>query len=331
MKKALVTRKAQNPVIALEKAQQAAAAYARNSRSPATWRAYESDWNIFRAWSQSIGQSALPATSTTVALFLAAEAQAGRAPATLDRRLAAIRLMHVGAKLPSPHDAIEVAEVMSGIRRAWQKPPAQKAPAVDDQIQRLVDAVEPQTLKGLRDRALLLLGFAGAFRRSELVALDVAQLTRVPDEGLSVQIPRSKADQEGSGQLVAIAHVENSPYCPVQAVYDWLVAADISSGAVFLRMYRGDVVGTDRMTSQSVALIIKDLALKVGLDPIRYAGHSLRSGFATSAARNRANIFKIAAQTRHKKLDTLRAYVRDAELFEDHAAAGMLQPNARRR
>jgi site-specific recombinase XerD len=296
----------------------------RGSRSAATWRAYESDWTLFSAWCQSVDRPALPATPTAVALFLAAQARMGLAPSTLDRRLAAIRLTHFGAKHPSPHDALEVAEVMRGIRRAWKKPQAQKAPAVDEQIQRLVDAVEPQTLKGLRDRALLLAGFAVAFRRSELVALDVEHLT-ARAEGLSVLIASSKTDQEGQGQVVAIARVNDSPYCPVQAVSDWLVAADIKSGAVFRRMHRGDVVNYERLTSQSVALVIKGLALKIGLDPARYAGHSLRSGFLTSAARNRASIFKMADQSRHKSLDVLREYIRNEERFEDHAAEGMLQ------
>jgi hypothetical protein len=145
-------------------------------------------------------------------------------------------------------------------------------------------------------------------------------------EGLSVLIASSKTDQEGQGQVVAIACVKDSPYCPVQAVSDWLVAADIKSGAVFRRMHRGGVVNIERLTSQSVALVIKGLALKIGLDPARYAGHSLRSGFLTSAARNRASIFKMADQSRHKSLDVLREYIRNEERFEDHAAEGMLQP-----
>jgi integrase len=184
--------------------------------------------------------------------------------------------MHVGARLPSPHDALEVDEVLRGIRRTWKRPPAQKAPAVDDEIKRLVDAVEPRTLRGLRDRALLLLGFAGAFRRSELVALDVEHLTR-REEGLSVLITSSKTDPEGLGQRVAIARVKDSPYCPVQAVADWCVAGEILAGPLFRRMRRGDKVARDRLSAQSVALVIKDLALKIGLDPSRYAGHSLLS------------------------------------------------------
>jgi site-specific recombinase XerD len=317
---------AQLPVVGLEEALDAAAAYAKGSRAQATWRAYEADWRVFEGWCKQVGLEPLPASAHTVALFLSAQAKRGRAPATLGRRLAAIRLMHVGARHPSAHDAIEVAEVMRGIRRAWKKPVAQKAPAVDEEIKRMVNAVDPQTLHGLRDRALLLLGFAGAFRRSELVGLDVDHLTE-RDEGLAVLIAASKTDQEGAGQMIAIARVPHSDYCPVRAVLDWILVAGITSGPVFRRLLRGDRISRERLKAPSVALVIKQLAARVGLDPARYAGHSLRSGFLTSAAKNRASIFKMADQSRHKSLDVLRAYVRNEERFEDHAAEGLLQGN----
>jgi integrase len=317
----------QLPILSLEQAREAAATYARGSRAASTWRAYEADWRAFEKWCRAVKLAPLPATSHTVALYLSAEAQLGRAPATLVRRLAAIRLMHVGARHPSPHDAIEVAEVLRGIRRAWKRPPGQKAPAVDEEVKRMVDAVKPQTVKGLRDRALLLLGFAGALRRSELVALDAEDLVERP-EGLAVLIASSKTDQEGEGQVIAIPRVPHSPYCPVQAVRDWQVVAGIAAGPLFRRLQRGDRVGRSRLTAQSVALIVKRLAGAVGLDPTRYAGHSLRSGFLTSAARARASIFKMADQSRHKSLDVLRAYVRNEERFEDHAAETLLRPHA---
>jgi site-specific recombinase XerD len=328
MKRSLTVRRPTLPTVSLEQAQEAARVYAKGSRAASTWRAYESDWRVFYAWCDSVERLALPATPTTVAIFIAAQAKLGIAPSTLGRRLAAIRLMHVGARHASPHDAIEVDEVMRGIRRAWKRPKAQKAPAVDAEIQRMVDAVEPQTLKGLRDRALLLLGFAGAFRRSELVALDTDHVTE-REEGLSILIASSKTDQEGQGQTVAIPRVPDSPYCPVQAVSDWLVAAAISTGPIFRRMHRRDVVGA-RLSAQSVALVIKELAGKVGLEAGRYAGHSLRSGFLTSAAEHRASIFKMADQSRHKSLDVLREYVRNQERFDDHAAEGLLQPKVPR-
>lgn len=328
--KELATLRPALAAVALEAAEDAAAQYARGSRAASTWRAYESDWRIFAAWCHAVGEMSLPATPHTVALFLAAQARLGHAPSTLDRRRAAIRLMHVGAKVASPHDALEVDEVLRGIRRGWKRPPRQKAPAIDSEVQRLADAVESQTRQGLRDRALVLLGFAGALRRSELVALDVEQLKQRP-EGLVLLIASSKTDQEGEGQTLAIPRVPDSLYCPVQAVLDWLVVAEIGSGALFRRMHRGDTLGSSRLTDQSVALVIKRLALRAELDPQRYAGHSLRSGFLTSAARAGANIFKMADQSRHKSLDVLREYVRDAERFDDHAGSGLLQASPRQR
>jgi integrase len=186
----------------------------------------------------------------------------------------------------------------------------EKAPTVDDDVQRMADATDPKTLQGLRDRALVLLGFAGAFRRSELVALDVGHLVEV-SEGWLVRIATSKTDQAGEGQTIAIARVPGSPYCPVQAVLAWRAAAGIHAGALFRRVRRGDKLGETRLTAQSVALIVKRLCERVGLDPAVYAGHSLRRGFLTSAARAGANIFKMADQSRHKSLDVLRIYVQD--------------------
>lgn len=300
-----------------------------SSRAPSTRRLYASDWKLFDRWCASMQLPALPATLSTVAMFLAAQAQDGFAPATLDRRLAAIRLMHLEAKVPSPHDAIEVAEVMRGIRGRWKRPPARKAAAVDNDVRRLCDAVEPQTLRGLRDRALVLLGFAGAFRRSELVALDVDHVHE-RKEGLSVQIAGSKTCQD-EYQVIAILRVPDSPYCPVQALTDWRVAARIEGGPIFRRIRRWDTLCEARLTDQSVALVIKALALQAGLDPAVYAGHSLRRGFLTSAARRRASIFKMADQSRHRSLDVLREYVLDAERFKGHAGTGLLQADTTQR
>ena len=310
--------------IELDHAMATAKRYAQKSRSEATWRAYRNDWRQFEAWSASVGLASLPAEPDTVAMFVAQQADQGLNPSTLTRRLAAIRLVHLGAGHASPHNALKVTEVMRGIRRNWGQPPRKKAAAVDEDIKRMADSVEPETRKGLRDRALLLFGFAGAFRRSELVALNTWNL-ETRDEGLKVTIEQSKTDQEAQGQTIAILKRSDSPYCPVTAVNDWLTVADIERGALFRRMYRGDTVGDQRLTAQSVALVIKDLAYRVGLNPADYAGHSLRSGFLTSAARNRASVFKMADQSRHKSLDVLREYVRSEDLFENHAGNQLLQ------
>jgi len=154
--------------------------------------------------------------------------------------------VHLGAGHPSPHNALKVVEVMRGIRREWAQPPAKKVAAVDEDVKKMADSVDPEKAMGLRDRALLLFGFAGAFRRSELVALNTWNLEE-RDEGLKVTIDRSKTDQEAQGQVIAIIQQPDSPYCPVQALQDWLTVAEIERGALFRRMFRGDKVGGARL------------------------------------------------------------------------------------
>jgi site-specific recombinase XerD len=316
------------PSVAIQDAAADAEVFATASRASSTWRAYESDWRIFCAWCQTMDLAALPAAPSTVAMFLAAEAKRGTAPSTLNRRLSAIRLMHLGARVVSPHNAVEIQEVMRGIRRLSTRGVVKKEAAVDEQIKKMVDMCDPATYQGKRDRALLLLGFAGALRRSELVALDVAHL-KVSDEGFVVTIAKSKTDQEAQGQTIAIPRVPDSPYCPVQAVLDWMALAGIEQGALFRRVTKGNKLTSDRLTDQSVARVIKKLAARVGLISSQYAGHSLRSGFLTSAAQQRASIFKMQAQSRHKSLDVLSGYVRAQEMFENHAGEGLLSSTRR--
>lgn len=323
MDRSVTLSKTQLAEIELENAFAAAKRYAKKSRADSTWRAYENDWRQFEAWCTKVNLPALPADPDTVAMFVASQGADGLNPSTLDRRLAAIRLVHLGAGHASPHNTIKVTEVMRGIRRDWGHPPEKKVAAISEDIKKMADAVDPETAKGLRDRALLLFGFAGAFRRSELVALNTWNLEE-RDEGLKVTIEKSKADQEAQGQVIAIVRQSDSPYCPVQALQDWLTVAEIERGALFRRMYRGDKVGQSQLSAQSVALVVKEYASRAGLDWEQYAGHSLRSGFLTSAARNRAGIFKMADQSRHKSLDVLRRYVKDEDLFENNAGEGLL-------
>jgi len=179
----------------------------------------------------------------------------------------------------------------------------------------------PERLIGFRDRALVLLGFAGAFRRSELVALNVCDIEE-SDEGLRIRISRSKTDQEGQG--VTIAVVTGSVACPVVALNAWLRAAGIEDGPLFRPVTKGGKVSAARLQSKTVATIVKRHAKALGLDARTFGGHSLRAGFLTSAAARGASIFKMMDVSRHKSVDTLRGYVRDAELFRDHAGAGLL-------
>ena len=182
-------------------------------------------------------------------------------------------------------------------------------------------ATAPGGLTGLRDTAILLLGFGGAFRRSELVALDVTDIAET-ETGLLVTIRHSKTDQEGEGETIAISRGDRA--YPVKALRAWLEAAGIETGAIFRPINKSGVVAPSRLSDRSVANIVKTYAERAGFDPAIFSGHSLRSGFLTSAAGNGASIFKMMDVSRHKSVDTLRGYVRDAELFKDHAGAGLL-------
>ena len=317
--------------VALAAADDAARTYANRSRSPATWKAYEADWRRFVRWCADTGLRPLPAEPRTVARFVAAEASPtterpnGLSVPTLNRRLSAIRLMHFGQDLVSPHGAPEVREVLRGVANARRDAPdARKKPALDADVRRMVDALDRDALAGLRDAALLLLGFAGALRRSELVALDVKDLER-RDEGLLVAIGHSKTDQAGVGQRIAVPAQPGSPYCPVEAVERWTRAANIRSGAIFRSFRRGDVPSPHRLTPQSVAAIVKRGATAIGRDPADFSGHSLRHGFLTQAARNGSDIYRMAAQSRHRDVRTVMGYVQEETRFDGHPGLEMLR------
>jgi site-specific recombinase XerD len=297
-----------------------AADLARQEKAQATRRAYGSDFQIFRTWCAGRGVSALPATAESVAAFLACEVDRGIKPSTIGRRVASVRYAHKLANLlPVPTDSEVVKAVVRGIRRQLGTAPRKKTPAVAEMIISMALGTGDGA-KGIRDRALLLLGFAGAFRRSELVALDCEDIEE-SETGLKVTIRRSKTDQEGEGATIAI--VRGAICCPVAAVRAWRDAAGISTGALFCSIKKGGKIGT-RLSAQSVADIVKAHAENVGLDPALFAGHSLRSGFLTSAAKRGASIFKMMDQSRHRSVETLRGYVRDAEIFKEHAGAGLL-------
>jgi site-specific recombinase XerD len=296
-----------------------AAELAREEKAPATRRAYRSDFRIFQAWCRDRGVDALPAAAETVAAFLAHDVETGTRASTLGRRVAAIRYAHKLAGHPAPTDDERVKATMRGIRRSLGTAPRKKAPATAERIVSMALSASGD-MKGLRDRALLLTGFAGAFRRSELVALDCEDLEE-SELGFKVTIRHSKTDQEGAGQTIAI--VRGSVACPVAALKAWLAAAGITSGPIFRSVKKGGAVA-GRLSSQTVAEIVKAYAERVGLDPAVFAGHSMRSGFLTSAAKRGASIFKLMDQSRHRSVESLRGYVRDAEIFKEHAGAGLL-------
>ncbi len=294
-----------------------------------TLRAYAFDAKIFRFWCEDRGVPYLPASPVTVANFLAAEATKSPAlkASTIIRRAAAIRYVHKMADLETmPTDSAIVKKTLKGILRQKLVAPNKKASATDDIAQKMADQIDRSTLMGLRDRALILMGFAGAFRRSELVHVRLEDLEMHP-KGMKVLIRKSKTDQLGKGRVKPI--IRGDQYCPIAALQEWLKAANITEGFVFrgingsfLRPSHNDPKKPD-LSAQVVALIVKKYAVKLGLDPACFAGHSLRRGFITSGVRKGKRIEKLIAIT-HQTPRTLLNYYEDIHQFDDHAGEGLL-------
>ena len=295
--------------------------FVQAAKADSTRRAYRVDWSNFETWCAAAAVAALPATPETVAAYIADQA-ADHAVATIQRRLTAISQLHKAARLDSPTSSIVVREVLKGIRRTLGTAQLGKAPTLTDDVAAMI-ATTPKSLLGSRDRALLLLGFAGAFRRSELVALDVADLT-IARVGMTVLIRKSKTDQEGRGQSVGIPYASDKALCPIRAVEAWYKASGIDAGAVFRGVDRHGNLLERRLAPAAVALVVKRYAAAAGLDADRYAGHSLRSGLATSAAAAGVEERIIMRQTRHTSERTVRRYIKDADLFRDNAAGAVL-------
>lgn len=313
----------------------AARAYAAAARAPRTLAEYQRDWDTFTTWCAAEQLQPLPADPATVVLFITARAQSGKKVSTIQRSLSALAQVHLAAGLPSPRDHQAVREVLAGIRRTHGVAPAQKAPLLPAHLRR-VSSELPDSILGIRDRALLFLAFAGAFRRSEICSLNCEDL-RFTDAGVEVLLRRSKTDQEGAGAWKGIPFGQNSETCPVLACRLWLKALELQvlgAGAaapssslgrspLFRSINRHGQVAGSRLTPGSVARIVKRSAAAVGLDPSHYSGHSLRAGLVTAAVRAGKPLPTIARQTGHRSLATLARYVRESELFTENAAAGV--------
>jgi len=302
--------------IALAEAADRAADLAESARAEATRRAYRSDWKLFESWCAAHGLMALPATPTTVGLYLAAH-ETVLSIATLTRRLSSVATAHrmAGHPMDTRHPAIR--DVMRGLRRA--KGSAQRhAEALTTPLVRRAVETCTDRLNDLRDRALLLMGFGAALRRSELVALDLDDVVVQP-EGLRVTIRKSKTDQEGEGQTVAIGRTGTAT-CPVAAYETWVSAAGIVAGRAFRSVDRHGRIG-DALSTRAVAKIVQRRADLAGLDAKSFSGHSLRAGFATSAAAAGVEERIIMKTTRHRSTSVLRRYIHDGRLFERNLAA----------
>jgi integrase len=291
--------------------------FIRASKAQSTLRGYSADWRDFVAWCESHNLCPLPAPPQVVAAYIAVCA-ARLKVGSIQRRLNAIAEAHKLVGLESPTSAGMVRNTLKGIRRTLGTAAAQKAAALTADIRAMVAAAD-EGMIGLRDRALILLGFAGAFRRSEVVGLDIADLDFSRD-GLTVTLRRSKTDQEGQGRKVGIPYGSNPDTCPVRVLQSWLELAGIASGPVFRSLNRHGHVKPGRLAPIDVARVVKKLAKWAGLDPAKYAGHSLRAGHATSAAISGASERSIMNQTGHRSVQMVRRYIRDGSLFRENSA-----------
>jgi site-specific recombinase XerD len=312
---------------------------ARQSRAAATWKAYDNDLRHFRAWCGERGLSAVPAAPATLASYLA-DLEATHKPATIRRRLASISVAHQVAGLDSPTSDAGVRAVVAGIRRRHGTAP-RKVQAVRTQlIARIVPPRDSRRAADIRDRALLLLGFAGALRRSELVALDIEDVTE-DDHGLRAHLRHSKTDQEGAGRVVGIPYGSHPATCPVRAWRAWreylgdreyvfheesgdwtYTPVPAETGPAFRAVGRyGMGVRSGRLSDRGVAEIIKRRALAAGLDPALFSGHSLRAGFATEAYAQGVPELAIMRHGRWRSAATMRGYVEEGSIWNDNAAA----------
>ena len=283
-----------------------------------TRRAYASDWNHYRNWCQKRSRVPLPANADTVAAYLTALAKS-HAVSTIRRRLSMVTKVHRVTGKPNPAADPRVKQLWRGILRTKGEAPRGKKPVLIGDLRRMMGSL-PKTLQGDRDRALLLLGFAGGLRRSELVALDVEDLEEV-EEGLVVNLRRGKTDQTGKGLRKGIPFGRTAKTCPVRAVIAWLRAAEIYEGPVFRALTKHDTPRRRRLSAQTVALVVKAAFRAIGKRPREFSAHSLRSGLVTAAAINGADERTIMRHTGHRSVEMVRRYMRDASLFRDNPAA----------
>ena len=324
MKNALATRP-QMDIQDTKELQTLALEFISKAKAENTLDAYASDWADFEAWAGARSLATRPALPQTVVLYISALAKAGSKVSTIQRRLVAISQNHKGAGYDSPTQAQIVRTTMQGIRRSLGVAKEGKSPLLTTHIKAWV-----QTLSGSlvdrRDKALVLVGYAGAFRRSELCALNREDV-EVTSQGLVITVRKSKTDQEGEGRKVGIPFgrvIDGQPSatCPVTALLDWLEVGRID-GPLFRRLRRGGIVTPDRLDDKSVNLVIKGLCEAIGLDAVQYGAHSLRAGHITQARGNGADEQVTMRQSGHKSLEVFRQYVRDSGLFTRNSAQAL--------
>ena len=293
----------------------------QNSKANNTVRAYKSDFDDFGLFCAQNGFKSLPSDPKVVSLYLTYLSTKDVKMSTLKRRLVSIGVIHKlkGHYLDTKHPSI--IENMMGIKRRKGSIQKGKKPLLINNLRILINVIDKEKneeIKKLRDRSIILIGFSGGFRRNEIVSLDYDDLEFV-QEGLKISLKRSKTDQFGEGSVKGLPYFENSKYCPVISIKKWIEISKISSGAIFRRFIKGSKLSHNRLTDQSVALLIKHYLKLAGIESKNYSGHSLRSGFATSAAESGAEERSIMAMTGHKSTEMVRRYIKEANLFKNNA------------
>tara|TARA_B100001142_G_scaffold178205_1_gene177834 strand:+ start:69 stop:1025 length:957 start_codon:yes stop_codon:yes gene_type:complete len=293
----------------------------QNSKANNTVRAYKSDFNDFGLFCAKNGFKSLPSDPKIVSLYLTHLSTKEAKISTLKRRLVSIGAIHKlkGHYLDTKHPSI--IENIMGIKRRKGSIQKGKKPLLINNLKEIINVIDQESkeeIKKLRDRTILLIGFSGGFRRNEIVSLNYEDLEFV-SEGLKITIIRSKTDQFGEGSVKALPYFSNLKYCPVLSMKKWIETSKITSGPLFRRFTKGSKLSKNRLTDQTVALLIKEYLDLVGIDSKNYSGHSLRSGFATSAAESGAEERSIMAMTGHKSTEMVRRYIKEANLFKNNA------------
>jgi site-specific recombinase XerD len=293
----------------------------QNSKANNTVRAYKSDFNDFGLFCAQNGFKSIPSEPKVVSLYLTHLSTKDAKISTLKRRLVSIGVIHKlkGYYLDTKHPSI--IENIMGIKRRKGSNQKAKKPILINNLKEIINVIDHQNkeeIKKSRDRTLILIGFSGGFRRNELVSLDYEDLDFVT-EGVKIVIKRSKTDQFGEGFTKGLPYFDRNKYCPVVSLKEWIRVSKISSGPIFRRFSRGSKLSDKRLTDQTVALLIKEYLKLAGIDNKNYSGHSLRSGFATSAAESGVEERNIMAMTGHKSTEMVRRYIKEANLFKNNA------------
>jgi len=292
----------------------------KSSKANNTLRAYKSDFKDFGAFCAKHGFNSLPTEPKIVSLYLTYLSKNSKI-STLRRRLVSIGMVHKlkGHYLDTKHPII--IENLMGIKRVKGSIQKGKKPILINHLKSIINVIDQQKIdeiKKSRNKTIVLVGFGGGFRRTELISIDYEDLEFVP-EGVKITIKRSKTDQFGEGMVKGLPYFSNELYCPVINLKKWLELSNIKSGPIFRRFAKGSVLTNNRLTDQSVVLIIKDCLNLAGIENKNYSGHSLRSGFATVAAESGADERSIMAMTGHKTTQMVRRYIREANIFKNNA------------